>query len=297
LILIYRGYEIREENNKVYVDNVKDFDPVHIFESGQCFRWKKEQDGSFTGIAMDRVVNVRKDGNAIIIDNATVDDFIRIWFDYFDLGIDYSAIKEILSKDDIMRRAISFGEGIRLLKQDLWEVVISFIISANNNIPRITKIINAISAMFGKQMNYKGKVYYTFPEIDALANAEVDKIAECRAGYRCSYIVKTAHAISNGEFDLTRLKNLGTGDAKKELLKLPGVGPKVADCILLFSGTKFDVFPVDVWVARVMKELYFGYEPGKAEIMDMVQKKFGSLAGYAQQYLFYYARENKIGGM
>lgn len=293
--MLYRGYNIESEDNKIFVGNIKDFDLVHIFESGQCFRWKRQSDGSYTGVALERVVNIKAVKDSLILDNTSVDEFLNLWFDYFDLGTDYSKIKEALSKDSVLKEAIAYGDGIRLLRQDVWEVLISFIISANNNIPRIAKIIESISENFGTKLNYNGKVHYTFPAINILGCIKEDQVAVCRAGYRNKYIINASAMILRGSVDLTKLCEKDTLSCRKELLKLPGVGPKVADCIMLFSGTKFDVFPTDVWVRRVMGELYFNKEVGIGEIQDFVSRKFGPLAGYAQQYLFYYARQNRIG--
>ncbi len=293
--MLYRGYRIETDNKKVIVKNVRDFDIVHIFESGQCFRWIRQPDNSYTGVAKDRVVNIKVVNDSVIIDNTSFEEFINVWFDYFDLGTDYSKIKEVLSKDRILEEAITFGDGIRLLRQDIWEVIISFIISANNNIPRIAKIIESISEGFGEKLVYKEQVYYTFPSISILGRANETQIAVCKAGYRNKYIADTSTLILEKAVDLGKLSERDTASCRKELLKLPGVGPKVADCIMLFSGMKYDVFPTDVWVRRVMGELYFNREVSMREIQDFVSEKFGSLAGYAQQYLFYYARQNRIG--
>lgn len=293
--MLYKGYEVEQKDNKVYVKNIRDFDLTDIFESGQCFRWKKQTDGSFTGVAMDRVINIRSDGDLLILDNTNIDEFINIWFNYFDLGTDYAMIKETLSKNSIMKEAIASGGGIRLLRQDLWEAIISFIISANNNIPRIMKIIDTIAACFGRRMEYKGDSYYTFPKMEVLSSIPLEQIKKCGTGYRCKYITEASRMIIKEEVNLCTLGLMDTEDAKNELQKLPGVGPKVADCILLFSGTKFDVFPIDVWVKRVMEELYFSKETSMNEIKDFAKSQFGLLAGYAQQYLFYYARSRQIG--
>ncbi|HHW49753.1 MAG TPA: 8-oxoguanine DNA glycosylase [Clostridiaceae bacterium] len=291
----YRGYNVIEKNDRVIVENVRDFEPVHIFECGQCFRWLKQDDGSYTGVALGKVVNVSYDNGTLQIINATVNDFINTWFGYFDLGRDYSVIKQQLAKDNIMKKAIEFGHGIRILKQDIWETLISFIISANNRIPMIMKVVASISEMYGEEIIFDSKKYYAFPAVDKLAGSSVEKLKVCKGGFRCKYIAETSVLVRDKAVDLNALSGMSADDARKELAKLPGVGNKVADCVLLYSGTKYDVFPTDVWVKRVMEELYFKREATFKEIQDFARKYFGELSGFAQQYLFYYARENKIG--
>jgi len=230
------------------------------------------------------------------LDNVTADDFQQVWYDYFDLGRDYGEIKKIVSAGDpIMEKAVEFGGGIRLLRQEPWETLISFILSANNRIPRIMKIVSEISRLFGQEIEYRGRKYYSFPDIQSLAACSMDEISLCRAGYRCAYIHEAAAMAAREGFYTEKLSAMPTADARKELLRYKGVGNKVADCVLLYSGTKYDVFPVDVWVKRVMEELYFGREASFAEIQRFASEKFGQYAGFAQQYLFYYAREHKIG--
>lgn len=291
----YKGYKLSLENNTLFVENVKDFNAVHTFECGQCFRWLKQPDGSYTGVVRERAVNVRFSGDVLEIRNASIKDFEEIWYDYFDLGRDYSAIKARLSGDDIMAKAIEYGYGIRILRQDIWEMLISFIISANNRIPMIMKTVGAISKVYGNRIELDGQPYFSFPGVDRLCNSTVEQLEVCRGGFRCKYIVNTAKIIHEGGVRLEELGDMPAEDARKELMKLPGVGPKVADCVLLYSGTKHEVFPTDVWVKRVMEELYFKREASLREIQEFAAARFGNLAGFAQQYLFYYARENRIG--
>ncbi len=291
----YKGYKITEGKNRVIVENVIDFNPVHIFECGQCFRWLRQPDGSYTGVAKGRVINVSYNDGKLELYNTNIEDFKSLWFDYFDLGRDYSLVKEKVMRDEIMKQAVSFGSGIRLLRQDIWETLISFIISANNRIPMIMKTVNAISETYGREIEMDNKKYYTFPKLSDLSRATIEKLELCRAGFRCKYILETARMIDEGEMSLDGLASMNTKDARDYLKRFPGVGPKVADCTLLYSGTKYDVFPTDVWVKRVMEELYFKRETGFAEIQSFAREYFGEYAGFAQQYLFYYARENKIG--
>lgn len=289
------GCESNCENCGIIVDGIKDFDPKHIFECGQCFRWNRETDGSYTGVVRGKVANVSYIMGRLFLKNVTQEDFKRIWFDYFDLGRDYSRIKKAVSIDPIMKEAVKFGNGIRILRQEPWEALISFILSSNNRIPRIMKIVSELSRLYGLELRLSDKTYYSFPEAQSLAVCSLEQIQECRAGYRCEYIHETAAAVASKRFELESLAGMEAEEARNELLRLKGVGTKVADCFLLYSGTRIDVFPTDVWVKRVMEELYFGREASFKEIQQFAAEKFGKYAGVAQQYLFYYAREHKIG--
>ena len=217
---------------------------------------------------------------------------------YFDLNRDYEKIKSELSKiDDNMKKSIEYGRGIRILNQDLWETIISFIISANNNIPRIKGIIERLSEKYGEKIEWNGKYYYTFPTPEQLRNVTVQEYRSLGLGFRDIRLYETTKMILDKEVDLEQMKkNKNTVEVKEQLLRLSGVGPKVADCILLFSTLKrFEVFPIDVWVRRVMNDLYIKNEDetkvSKKQIEKIAVEKFGNLAGLAQQYLFYWRRE------
>lgn len=218
--------------------------------------------------------------------------------EYFDLKRDYKKIKEELSKiDENMKTSIEYGKGIRILNQDLWETIISFIISANNNIPRIKGIIEKLSKKYGKELEFEGKKYYTFPTPKELENVTVEDYRSLGLGFRDIRLYETTKMILEKKVDLQELrKNPNTFEVREKLLTLSGVGPKVADCILLFSDLKrFEVFPIDVWVRRVMNELYFKLPDETKLKRDQIEKlateKYGDLAGLAQQYLFYWKRE------
>lgn len=269
-----------------------------IFECGQCFRWNKELDGSYIGVVKNNVLKIKKDGNEIKIKAMGEDDLQDLITDYFDLNRDYQKIKETLSKiDDNMRQSIEYGKGIRILNQDLWETIISFIISANNNIPRIKGIIEKIAKAYGKEIIFEGKSYYTFPTIEELSNASVEELRKLGLGFRDVRVYETTKLIKEGKVNLEELQaEKDFQKLRNTLLTLPGVGPKVADCILLFSSLKrWEAFPIDVWVRRVMNELYIHSEDEskvkKEQIEQIAYEKFGTLAGMAQQYLFYWKRE------
>ncbi len=280
------------------IENMDSFELRDIFDCGQCFRWNEQDDRSYTGVFKGNVLNVKKEGNKVTFKGICNGDIKEVVEDYFDLNRDYEKIKEILSKiDDNMKKSVEYGKGIRILNQDLWETIISFIISANNNIPRIKGIIERLSKNYGKEIDYNGEKYYTFPTAQELKDVSVEKYRELGLGFRDIRLYETTKMILNGEVDLDELRNNpNTMEVRDKLLTLSGVGPKVADCILLFSDLKrFEVFPIDVWVRRVMNDLYIKNEDetkvNKKQIEKIAKEKFGDLAGLAQQYLFYWRRE------
>ena len=274
------------------------FNLEHIFECGQCFRWEKINEYSYIGIIDDTVLKVKIDNDKLVISGVTdKKDIQNYLIEYFDLNRDYSKIKSKLSSiDKYMKESIDYGYGIRILNQNIWECIISYIISANNNIPRIKKIINNLSTRFGKKVTFEGNNYYLFPTIDQLATASVEDFRAAGAGFRDIRLYNTTQAIYNKDFNLSKLIQINdTNEIEKILLELDGVGPKVANCIMLFSLKRFDVFPVDVWVRRVMNELYIHAKDenkiNSKEIVKLAHDKFGDLSGIAQQYLFYWRRD------
>lgn len=285
------------QEQKYILKDAKSFEPNHVFDCGQCFRWEKQRDGSYTGIFNNNVLNVNKIDNDIIFKGICENNIKEVCTKYFDLARNYEDIKLELSKvDDNLKKSIDYGEGIRILNQDLWETIISFIISANNNIPRIKGIINRLSEKFGSKIEWDGDTYYTFPTVQQLARASVQDLRSLGLGFRDARVYETTKMILNKEVDLDKMYEEDTSKARESLLTLSGVGPKVADCILLFSKLKrFDVFPIDVWVRRVMNELYIKNEDetkvSKKEIENLAKEKYGNLEGIAQQYLFYWKRE------
>lgn len=287
--------KITQKNSSVIIKDISDFDPTHTFMCGQCFRWDMEADGSYTGVAFSKPVNISCKENTLVIKNITSDEFNSQWKYYLDLETDYNAIKKYLSFDQNVKTAMDFGWGIKILNQEIFECLISFIISTQNAIPRIKKIVSKLSQMYGKKLEYDGKIYYAFPTPDELSSVTEEELAPLKAGYRTAYIVDAVNKIKSGELNLENLKNLSYTEAKKELMKIKGVGPKVADCVLLFSCCKKEAFPIDVWVKRTVQTLYLNESAKEKEISSFAAEHFGEFAGVAQQYLFYYARENKLG--
>ena len=280
------------------IENIKSFELVDIFDCGQCFRWNKQPDGSYTGIFGKNVMNVQKNGNVVTFKGICDGNIKEIVENYFDLNRDYEEIKNKLSQiDENVKKSIEYGKGIRILNQDLWEMIISFIISANNNIPRIKGIIERLAQKYGKEIEWNGEKYYTFPTPEELKDVIVEDYRKLGLGFRDIRLYETVHMVLDKKVDLNEMQqNPNTYEVREQLLSLSGVGPKVADCILLFSTLKrFEVFPIDVWVRRVMNELYIKNEDetkvNKKDIEKLAKEKFGNLAGIAQQYLFYWKRE------
>lgn len=279
------------------IENLKSFEPKHIFECGQCFRWNLEENQSYTVVFGENVLNVKKEDKKIVIKGICKAEISDVCKQYFDLDTNYEEIKEKLAKvDNNLKISTEYGSGIRILKQDLWEVLISFIISTNNNIPRIKGIIERISTKYGKKIVWNNKEYYTFPSPKELSKASVEDLRNLGLGFRDKRVFETTKMVIENKINLEDLKNeKNICVLKEKLLQIPGIGPKVADCIMLFALRKFEVFPIDVWVKRVMNDLYFKSENeakvNHKEIDKLAKDKFGDLAGLAQQYLFYWRRD------
>lgn len=286
-----------EKDNSIILEEIENFDAKAIFTCGQAFRWYEESDGSFTTVHLGRVLNVLNEKDRVIFKGTNLKEFDEIWMDYFDLNTDYKEIRKVLSNNEILPKAMEYGEGIRILNQNHFEMLISFIISANNMIPRIKKSIEVISMRYGKFIcEDENRKYYSFPTVEELSRATVEDLRKfAKVGFRDKRIFDTVNMILNEKIDLDNFENLETDILREELLKFSGVGNKVADCIMLFSYKRGEVFPVDVWIKRVMEELFIKEETPVKKISKEADRIFGKYAGYAQQYLFYYGREEKIG--
>lgn len=256
------------------------FSLEQIAVSGQCFRMDRLDDGRYCVIAADRYLCASQNGDMVSFECAEK-EYEEFWKHYFDLDTDYGRyIAAIDKKDSYLMAAAEAGKGIRILNQDLWEMIVSFIISQQNNIPRIKKCISNICRAYGKHMTASdGTCYYSFPEPGALACLEEDALMECNLGYRSKYVVRTARDIDSGKFDMENLFKCGYGEARERLLKLYGVGGKVADCICLFALHKIDAFPIDTHIKQVLAEHYSQGFPFE---------RYEGFAGVLQQYIFYY---------
>ena len=299
---------IIENDNSIIIEGVKDFNIKQILECGQCFRWERISDTNYIVVAYRRVIEIVQNGDSVTIYNTNIKDFNEIWKNYFDLDTDYSVLKDELAKDETLRKSVEFGYGIRILNQDPFEMLISFIVSARNSIPSIMKTIKKMSEKWGDELSYNGNIYYAFPTPEQFKNATLDEIKETGASFRSKYIFDTINKVNaaieaknNGAlneelkiFDLEYIKSLPTDECHIALQNFMGVGAKVADCIMLFSMEKKSAFPVDVWVKRAMIHFYVAPDVSLNKIRVFGREKFGELSGLAQQYLFYYARENNI---
>ncbi len=263
--------------NQIIITDVRDLDLEQTLDCGQSFRWEKQPDGSFSGVAFGKSVNVSLDGTDLVIKNAEEADF-RLWHDYFDLGLDYGKIREDISKlHPVLAEAALYAPGIRILRQEPYEALCTFIISQNNNIKRIKGIVARLCESFGDELE---EGVYTFPTAERLAKLTPDDLAPLRAGFRNRYIIDSAKKVASGEVDLELCKTADYEAARAELMKITGVGVKVADCTLLFGMHRVEAFPVDVWMKRAMEKLF----------PDMTANDFGEYAGIAQQYIFHYSR-------
>lgn len=256
-----------------------------IAASGQCFRMSKIGDGRFSIISDDRYISACQDGNEIFLD-CTSEEFESYWKSYFDLDTDYAGfISSVDASDVYLTDAASFGKGIRILRQDLWEMIVSFLISQQNNITRIRRCINNISEKYGeKKAASDGTAYYAFPKPEAFAHLEEDALMECNLGYRSKYVVRTAKMVNSGAFDLDIVRGLDYENARKKLMELYGVGAKVADCICLFALHKLEAFPIDTHIKQVLNTQY-----PKGFPFD----RYKGYEGVIQQYIFYYDLRGK----
>lgn len=300
---------LSRSTDEVIIGGIRPFNLLHTLECGQAFRW--ERNGSwYMGIVRGRVLWVRQAGEGLGVFRNGPDDSLGLVVDYFDLEKDYGAIEaELKGMDSFLAEAVKFGSGLRILQQEPWECLISFIISAHNRIPFIRRAIRMLAERFGEPAcggdpgmggvsRGEGSFPHRFPTPMALAMASVEDLSACHTGFRAPYIREAAMKVASGDLQLEALRDLATEEARSRLMKLRGVGEKVADCVLLFSLGKHDAFPVDVWIARVMQEVYMKEKERVSlrEIRELARRKFKALSGYAQEYLYYYARNRATRG-
>ncbi len=270
-------------NDRVYVDT-EFINPQVVFNCGQTFRFENKGD-VVSGIAMGRRINVLREDDKLVLYPSTEHEFTKIWSDYFDLNFSYTDMEAEFARDEVLNRTLESCRGMRLLNQQPFETIISFIVSQNNNIPRIKKIVAGICREFGTHI---GGDDYAFPTVEQLSRATVEDMAKLGTGYRAPYIVNSVEMLRSVSFD--DIFDTEYKYAKAKLMTLPGIGPKVADCVLLFAYKKKNAFPNDVWIKRVLKK-YYGFAPkNDTELVEFVNKTFGEHAGIAQQYLFHYER-------
>ncbi len=253
------------------------FDLKNTFDCGQCFRWDENPDGSYTGIVRGKSLHIFRKNGTIILEGCTEEDMNNIWKDYFDLDQSYDSIREeITSLCPALSSAVESINGIRILRQEPWEALCSFIISQNNNIPRIKGIVSRLCENFGTPCNGG----YGFPSADTIAGLTADDLAPLRSGFRARYIIDAAQKVSSGQVDLEKMRSAPIADCRKELMTITGVGAKVAECTLLYGLHRLEAFPIDVWMKKALSTLFSGVSP----------ESLGAYAGVAQQYIFHYSR-------
>ncbi len=271
---------VKKWENDIILENIECLDMENSLFCGQAFRWRKNEDGSFHGTVKGKSTDILQQENRIIFKNTTEEDFENIWKNYFDICTDYASICKKFDSDENLKKAKEKYYGIRILHQEPWEALCSFIISQNNNIPRISLIIQRLCENFGEKI---GENDYSFPSYEKLKGVTVEDLAPLKAGFRAKYICDAAEKLCSGEISLFDIYEMPIEDARRELMKIKGVGAKVAECTLLYGFGRKEAFPVDVWVKRIMEELY---PEGLPECTKGVE-------GIAQQYLFHWRRNLK----
>ncbi len=271
---------ITYKNGNVYIDDVKNFDLAMTLDCGQAFRWK-EDNGVWSGVAFGKRLKISKENESIVFFDTSKEDFENIWSDYFDFSRDYGKIIDDIKSDEILKKASDFGYGIRILNQEPFETLCSFIISQNNNIPRIKGIIDRLCKKYGQKIDDD---LYSFPDAETLSKLTANDLSDIRMGFRAKYIIDASKKVASGEVNLSDLFSLDTDTARTELMRIKGVGPKVADCTLLFSLKHFDAFPKDVWIKRAVEVLF---PQGLPECAN-------GYKGIVQQYIFYYSRSGNL---
>lgn len=271
---------------------VKPFKLDDTVTCGQIFRFFPLEDGSYDIILKDRVINVYMDDKYLCVSSNDDDNLEKVVRDYFDLDNDYDAMNDFLiNSDSKLINAVEFSRGLMMIKQDPFETVMEYIISANNGVPQIANALNNIAKKYGKKVMFNNKEYYLFPQYKDLKDVTIEEFRECKVGFRDKYLKAMIDKLNNNEIDLDEFYNLNTKEALDKFMQNVGIGPKVASCILLFAYQKYDVFPIDTWVKKVMKN---DYEiEGERNIREFATKTYGKYSGIAIQYLFNYGRNNK----
>lgn len=288
-----------EKGSELEINGVAPFSLYHTVECGQAFRWRREGNW-YEGVVRGTTLRLRQIGEDAVsvwipehASDDEVHDILSLMRDYFCLDSDHAGIElSLRERDPLLGPAIDYASGLRLVRQDPWECLISFIISARNRIPLIVAALERLSRRFGRPIDGpEGRAFWAFPEPDELSRASEADIHDCGVGFRSGYVLGAARAVASGEFDLGRLRQLPLEEARRSLMQLRGVGRKVADCVLLFAFQRYEAFPIDIWMERVMRYLYFQNEPATLEgIQTFARGRFGDLAGFAQEYLYHYAR-------
>ena len=287
-----------EDNGNTYIKELKDFSLGQTMECGQCFHFQKLAEGEYGLVASHRFLHAKQEGDELCLYDTSIEDAKDFWIEYFDLDRDYGAIKKkLLGEDDKLTEAVQTMWGVRILNQEFFETLISFIISQNKQIPHIKQIVATISKLYGDKLaEMDGYGFYSFPTIEQMKNVTEEDLKECKTGFRAPYIRDAVVRVAAGEFDEKALRNMSVAECNEMLTHIKGVGPKVANCVSLFGLGHREAFPVDVWIKRIVEMLYFdGNETAVEKIGQFGTERFGKYGGYAQQYLFYYGKSIKAG--
>lgn len=287
---------IKDKENTI-IKNVKDFSIEQTLECGQCFNFEKISEMEYVVIARGRMLHIRQEKHDLLLYGTKQKEEVQLWIDYFDLERDYSKIKSYLAREDSsLQEAMKEKSGIRILNQEFYETLLSFIISQSKNISHIKQIVQTLSRRFGTPLGeLNKKTYFSFPSVDILRGLTEEDFRECKTGFRAPYLVDAVLKLREGNLIEEQLRTFSVEEAGERLMSIRGVGIKVASCVLLYGLGHREAFPVDVWIKRIMEALYFKKEVPAKEIYSFAAERFGEYGGYAQQYLFYYGREHKIG--
>lgn len=267
------------EKDRVILRRLQHFSLAQTLECGQSFRWEPQPHG-YQGIAKGKSARVQEQGDAVVFWGVDGEDFDRVWYDYFDFGTDYEQIRQTLcQKHERLREMAEFAPGIRILRQDSWEALCTFLLSQNNNIPRIKGIVLRLCERYGKPI----KGGFAFPQAEQIARLSEEDLRAVGSGFRAKYLCAAAKMVAGGQIDWQRLRVEEIGKARECLQTIPGVGPKVAECVLLYGLHRLEAFPVDVWMKRAMQHFFPGDRP----------ESFGEYAGIAQQYIYHYSRAHR----
>lgn len=259
---------------------------------GQIFRYIEEDDNSYTVVLSDRVANIYQDNDTLIVKSNIDEDLENVIKNYLDLNRDYEKLnKEIITLDSKLKEIIKECSGFKIINQPKFETIISYILSSNNRVPQIAKALNNISEKYGKKVIFEDKEYYLFPNLEEIKNCTKEELRELKTGFRDAYIYEFINKLNNKEFDLDSIDNMDSDTAMNYLLSNKGIGEKVASCILLFGYSRFDVFPIDTWVKKYMKDTYNLTEV--KDIRSFTKEKYKDYSGLVIQYMFHYKRNKE----
>lgn len=289
---------IYTKKENTIIEGIEDFRLSQTLECGQCFRFYKQDENDYVIVAYKNLLHIKQENDTLIFYDCDINSVKTIWIPYFDLDRDYAEIKKfLLKKDNILQDSINEKYGVRILNQEFHEMLISFIISQNKQIPHIKQLVKRISEEYGEYLGeINGEKYYSFPSIEVLGTISEEKFREMKTGFRAPYLADAVQRLSENVISVDEFKGMDENAARRKLMEIKGVGEKVANCVMLFSLGYRNAFPIDVWMKRIMETLYFqGKDTKKELIADFARDMYGEYGGYAQQYLFCYGRDNHVG--